>query len=229
MEVRHALRVRRHVTLAADYRIATLTVIGSAADRPLLGRAVLEDLNAALAVAERNRALDVLVLRGTETGAFGTGPDLGEMAADPAAATAIAALGQRVAARLAGLGAITVAEIDGPCLGGALELALACDIRVAAGHAGTRLGFPQVGRGAIPCWGGTVRLPRLVGLNRAIDLFLNGCKLSAAQALRRRAGSTRLPAEHRPCGMRPARARNPSRRHETASARKLVRLAARTA
>jgi 3-hydroxyacyl-CoA dehydrogenase/enoyl-CoA hydratase/3-hydroxybutyryl-CoA epimerase len=171
-----------HVTLAADYRIATLTVIGSAAGRSLLGRAVLEDLDAALAVAERNLALEVLVLRGSEPGAFGTGPDLGELAADPAAAAAIAALGQRVAARLASLAAITVAEIDGPCLGGALELALACDVRMAAGHAGTRLGFPQVACGAIPCWGGTVRLPRLIGLRRALDLLLNGAKLSAAQA-----------------------------------------------
>src|SRR5947209_12051002 len=139
------------VTLKADYRIARLTVTGG------LDRAALEDLDAALGVAERHLGLEVLVLT-----TAGDGPDLGELAGDPAAAIAVAALGQRVANRIAGLHGITVADIDGPCLGGALELALACDVRVAAGHAGTRLGFPQVAIGAIPCWGVTVRLPRLV-------------------------------------------------------------------
>ena len=55
-------------------------------------------------------------------------------------------------------------------------------MRVAVGNATTRLGFPQVTAGAIPCWGGTVWLPRLVGLRRAMDLFLSGRKLGAAQA-----------------------------------------------
>jgi 3-hydroxyacyl-CoA dehydrogenase/enoyl-CoA hydratase/3-hydroxybutyryl-CoA epimerase len=159
------------VTLKADYRIARLAVTGG------LSRTTLEDLDAALAVAERHAALEVLVFT-----SWGDGPDLGEMAGDPAAATAIATLGQRVADRLAALPAITVADIDGPCLGGMLELALACDVRVAAGHARTRLGFPQVAAGAVPCWGATVRLPRLVGLTRALDLLLMGKKLSAAQA-----------------------------------------------
>jgi 3-hydroxyacyl-CoA dehydrogenase/enoyl-CoA hydratase/3-hydroxybutyryl-CoA epimerase len=172
------------VTLAADYRIATLTLTGGEADRPLIDRATLDDLDNALCLVERHRGLDVLVLRGGSKGAFGAGPDLGELSArpDPAAAAAIASLGQRIAARFAGLDAITVADIDGPCLGGALELALACDVRVAAGHAGTRLGFPQVTSGAVPCWGGTVRLPRLLGMAAALDLFLRGHKLSAAQA-----------------------------------------------
>ncbi|HEX4588673.1 MAG TPA: 3-hydroxyacyl-CoA dehydrogenase NAD-binding domain-containing protein [Gemmataceae bacterium] len=171
-----------HVSLATEYRIATLTISGAGVDRPLVSRSVLRDLDAALAVAERHQGIDVLVLRGDRPGAFSAGPDLAELAADPAAASAVAALGQQVAARLAGLDAITVAEIDGPCRGGALELALACDLRLAAGHAGTRLGFPQVACGATPCWGGTVRLPRLVGLARALDMFLKGTKLSAAQA-----------------------------------------------
>jgi 3-hydroxyacyl-CoA dehydrogenase/enoyl-CoA hydratase/3-hydroxybutyryl-CoA epimerase len=166
------------VTLKAAYRIARLTVTGG------LDRVALEDLDAALAIAERHPALDVLVL-----GARGDGPDLGELAGDPAAATAIAALGQQVANKLAGLRAITVADIDGPCLGGALELALACDVRVAAGHAATRLAFPQVAAGAIPCCGTALRLPRLVGMRRALDLLLSGRKLSAAQA--RKAGLVR--------------------------------------
>jgi 3-hydroxyacyl-CoA dehydrogenase/enoyl-CoA hydratase/3-hydroxybutyryl-CoA epimerase len=171
------------VSLAAEYRIATLTLRGGT-DSPPLCRATLNDLSAALCVIARNPALDVVILRGDAPGAFGVGPDLGEFATrpKPAEAAGLAALGQRVAARLAGLGAVTVADIDGPCLGAALELALACDVRVAVGNATTRLGFPQVTSGAIPCWGGAVRLPRLVGLRAAIDLLLSGRKLSASQA-----------------------------------------------
>src|SRR5207244_2964978 len=85
--------------------------------------------------------------------------------------------------RIAQLDPCTVAWIDGPCLGGALELALACDYRAAAGGARTRLGWPHVRAGGGPCWGGTGRLPWQVGLAAALDLLLNGGKLSAAQAL----------------------------------------------
>ncbi|HEY1379511.1 MAG TPA: hypothetical protein VGF55_22095, partial [Gemmataceae bacterium] len=92
-----------HATLAADYRIATLTVGGGDAEHPALTRAALDDLDAALAVVARHPAVDVLVLRGDRPGAFGAGPDLGELAAaSPAEAAAVAALGQRVADRLAG-------------------------------------------------------------------------------------------------------------------------------
>jgi 3-hydroxyacyl-CoA dehydrogenase/enoyl-CoA hydratase/3-hydroxybutyryl-CoA epimerase len=174
-----------HVRLAAEYRIATLTLDVIGQDHNRLTRAALIDLDDALRIAQGNPALDVLVLcSGKDTG-IGTGPDLGEFAEldSPTEAAALAALGQRVVRRLAALEAVTVGFLDGPCLGGALELALACDWRMAVGGPTTRLGFPLVRRGAVPCWGGTVRLPRLVGLAAALDLLLNGHKLSASQAL----------------------------------------------
>src|SRR5437764_7647661 len=147
--------------LEARYRIATLAL-----DLAGGARAALADLDAALAVVQARPGLDVLVLhpRGGCDGAE------------------VADLGQRVTRRLSRLDAVTVAFLDGPCLGAALELALACDYRVAVGSAATRLGFAQVRAGAAPCWGGTVRLPRLVGLRAALDLLLTGRKLSAAQA-----------------------------------------------
>src|SRR5262245_51910228 len=158
-----------HLRLASQYRIATLTI-----DAAVLSRAALADLSTALGLVERRPGLDVLIVRGLCTG------PAPEDRADPAE---VAALGQRVADRLAALDATTLAYIDGPCRGGALELALACDYRAAAGGPRTRLGFPGPRAGAVPCWGGTARLPRLVGLKRALDLFLSGRTLSAAQAL----------------------------------------------
>jgi 3-hydroxyacyl-CoA dehydrogenase/enoyl-CoA hydratase/3-hydroxybutyryl-CoA epimerase len=174
-----------HLRLATEYRIATLTLSGAGGERNVLGRAALADLDTALAIAQEHPALDVLVLRSDTAAGLGAGADLAEFAgrADPYEAAELARLGQRVAWRLAAMAPVTAAFIDGPCLNGALELALACDWRVAVGGPTTRLGFRHIMYGAIPCWGGTVALPRLVGLRSALDLFLTGRKLSAAQAL----------------------------------------------
>jgi 3-hydroxyacyl-CoA dehydrogenase/enoyl-CoA hydratase/3-hydroxybutyryl-CoA epimerase len=174
-----------HVRLTAEYCIATLTLAVAGRERNVLTRQVLDDLDTALRVVERQPALDVLVLRSGQASGFGVGADLAEFAGlhDPTEAADLARLGQRVACRLAALPAVTVAFIDGPCLDGALELALACDWRVAVGGPATRLGLRNLRHGAIPCWGGTVLLPRVVGLKAALDLFLSGNKLSAAQAL----------------------------------------------
>src|SRR5262245_48390343 len=76
----------------------------------------------------------------------------------------------------------TVAVIHGPCLGGGLEFALACRYRVARDDASTRLGLPEVMLGLIPGWGGTQRLPRVVGLRRALRLILQGETLTARKA-----------------------------------------------
>jgi 3-hydroxyacyl-CoA dehydrogenase / enoyl-CoA hydratase / 3-hydroxybutyryl-CoA epimerase len=86
--------------------------------------------------------------------------------------------------RLAGLPFHTVAAIHGACLGGGLELALACQRRVATEHASTKLGFPEVQLGLIPGLGGTQRLPRLIGVPDALDLILTGKQLDARKAWR---------------------------------------------
>jgi 3-hydroxyacyl-CoA dehydrogenase/enoyl-CoA hydratase/3-hydroxybutyryl-CoA epimerase len=77
----------------------------------------------------------------------------------------------------------TIAVIHGPCLGGGLEFALACRYRVARDDAQTRIGLPEVQLGLIPGWGGTQRLPRVVGLRQALRMILEGATLSAAKAL----------------------------------------------
>jgi 3-hydroxyacyl-CoA dehydrogenase/enoyl-CoA hydratase/3-hydroxybutyryl-CoA epimerase len=90
---------------------------------------------------------------------------------------------QAVLDELAWLPCTTVAAINGPALGGGLELALACDYRVASQSPGVSLGQPEVNLGLVPAGGGTQRLPRLIGLEAALDLILTGRRLNARRAL----------------------------------------------
>jgi 3-hydroxyacyl-CoA dehydrogenase/enoyl-CoA hydratase/3-hydroxybutyryl-CoA epimerase len=92
--------------------------------------------------------------------------------------------GQRVLSRLATVRVPTVAAIHGPCLGGGLELALACTSRVASQDAKTKLGLPEVQLGILPGLGGTQRLPRLIGTPAALDMMLTGRQVDARRALR---------------------------------------------
>jgi 3-hydroxyacyl-CoA dehydrogenase / enoyl-CoA hydratase / 3-hydroxybutyryl-CoA epimerase len=90
--------------------------------------------------------------------------------------------GQLVFARLAALKISTLALIKGFCLGGGLELALACHYRIAIDDVKTRLGLPEIKLGIHPGWGGTIRLPRLLGAFRALELILTGRSVSAQEA-----------------------------------------------
>ena len=92
--------------------------------------------------------------------------------------------GQSLFQRISQLPMPTVAAINGDCLGGGLELALACSMRVAADSASISIGLPEVKLGILPGWGGTVRLPRLIGLSRALPLILAGKALPPKKALR---------------------------------------------
>ena len=77
-----------------------------------------------------------------------------------------------------------MAVINGTCLGGGLELALACDMRVATDAPHTRLGFPEVKLGLLPGWGGTVRLPRLIGVGPAVEFIAAGEPVAGVAAAR---------------------------------------------
>ncbi|MFB6069637.1 MAG: enoyl-CoA hydratase/isomerase family protein [Halanaeroarchaeum sp.] len=89
--------------------------------------------------------------------------------------------GQLLMERIANLDVVTVAGIDGYALGGGLELALACDVRLATSD--STLGFPEVDLGLIPGWGGTQRLPRVVGKSRARDMLVTGRHVDGEEAL----------------------------------------------
>ena len=90
--------------------------------------------------------------------------------------------GHRTFARIARLPVATVAAIQGVCVGGGLELTLACDWRVACNDSATKLGLPEVQIGILPAWGGSVRLPRLVGLPKALEIILTGKQLAGVPA-----------------------------------------------
>ncbi len=101
---------------------------------------------------------------------------------DLASAPAIVQRGHELFSRIAGLRVPVVASINGLALGGGLELALACDLRIAGESA--KLGAPEVNYGLMPAYGGTQRLPRLVGVAKAKELIFTGAMINAAEALK---------------------------------------------
>ncbi len=114
---------------------------------------------------------------------FSAGADLNEIAAlTGAEAFRFAQMGQRLMTAIANFPTPTIAVIQGYCMGGGLDLALACDQRIASAHA--LFGHCGAALGLITGWGGTQRLPRLVGKGRALQMFLVAEKLRAPQALR---------------------------------------------
>lgn len=95
-----------------------------------------------------------------------------------------AEIGHAIFGKIAALPYPTCAVIDGVCLGGGLELSLACTYRIARNTAATKIGLPEVQLGIIPGWGGTQRLPRLIGIQKALDLILTGKRIDAKRAYR---------------------------------------------
>lgn len=151
----------------------------------LVTRPLLLELAAALETigATPVGAVRAVVLSGSGDRAFSAGSDVGEFEAQRGPeGRERHALESGVATSLAGLPMPTIAAIEGNALGGGLELALCCDIRVASERA--RLGLPEVRLAVTPGAGGTQRLPRIVGSARARELILTGRVLSAAEAER---------------------------------------------
>ncbi len=155
-------------------------------DRPdklnALNRQTLEALDAAFAAAGEDPAVRTLVLTGSGGKAFVAGADIAEMNALTAIeGREFSLLGQRLMRRIERLPKPVVAMVNGYALGGGLELAMACHLRVAADSA--RLGQPEVNLGLIPGFGGTQRLLRLAGRAATFELCLLGAPIDAARAL----------------------------------------------
>jgi enoyl-CoA hydratase len=160
--------------------IAIITI-----DRPdalnALNADLLFELSEAVALAEADYNVKALILTGTGR-AFVAGADIGNLQklSDAFSGREASLAGQELMNSVAALPFPTIAAINGFALGGGLELALACDIRVASKTA--RLGLPEVGLGLLPGYGGTQRLPRLIGQGRALELILTGRHVSADEA-----------------------------------------------
>jgi enoyl-CoA hydratase len=170
-----------HLSIAVDGHVAIVTIEREDALNALNAELLLE-LATAFDLIEGDADVRALVITGAGR-AFVAGADLQAFAdvRDGFAGREAALTGQDVMNTLAALPIPTVAAINGFALGGGLELALACDLRVAAGSA--KLGLPEVTRGLIPGYGGTQRLQRLIGLARATDLVLTGRMVGADEAL----------------------------------------------
>lgn len=146
-----------------------------------LGPPIIDGLAAALDDADRRGDARTMILTSAITGFFAAGADIKHMAGIDA--ESFTAYGDRLRAvldRLAGSARITIAAVEGLALGGGLELAMACTMRVAG--AGARFGLPEVQLGLIPGAGGTQRLPRLVGRGRAIDIMCTARQVPAPEA-----------------------------------------------
>jgi len=152
----------------------------------LLTLATMDEFELRLEEVARRRDAKALLIESGKPGSFIAGADLRAFAelADVAAAEAASRRGQSVFARLEALPMATVALIHGACVGGGLELALACRHRVASDDPATKLGLPEVQLGILPGFGGTQRLPAVVGLVASLPLLLTGRRLAARAARR---------------------------------------------
>jgi len=162
--------------------IATITV-----NRPdklnALNGEVIAELGAAAKAVTQDKAVQGAILTGAGSKAFVAGADIAELAQmAPGAARARSEEGQAVFDRFEHLGKPVIAAVNGFALGGGLELAMACHLRVAA--EGAKFGQPEVKLGLCPGYGGSVRLPRLVGRGRALELLLTGGMIDATEAHR---------------------------------------------
>lgn len=169
------LRVEREGAVA-------VLVIDRPEKRNALNAQVRRDLVSAIAELEMDDSVRVVVLTGAGDKAFVAGADIGEFAERTPLEQRESMTVTRAFEAVAGCAKPTIAMINGFALGGGCELALACDIRVAAD--GARLGQPEVNLGIIPGGGGTQRLPRAVGMGQAMRLVLSGDLIDADEALR---------------------------------------------
>ncbi|KAI0050186.1 ClpP/crotonase [Auriscalpium vulgare] len=144
---------------------------------------LLKELTECLDAVRFDNSTRVLILQSSTPGSFCAGADLAERRTMSQTQVSKFLVDLRSAlSKLESLPVPTIAAMDGPALGGGLELALACDLRV-AGHNVTKLGLPETKLGIIPGAGGTQRATRLLGLSKAKDLIFTGRALSAQQAL----------------------------------------------
>jgi enoyl-CoA hydratase len=161
----------------------TFVSVNRADKRNALDAATIEDLDAVFAALGGDPALRGVVLTGAGERAFAAGADIGELERlPPAGARGFSERGRRLFDRIEWLGKPVVAAVNGYALGGGCEMALACHVRIASDNA--VFGLPEVKLGLICGYGGTQRLPRLVGKGRALELLLTGERIDATEALR---------------------------------------------
>jgi enoyl-CoA hydratase/carnithine racemase len=168
------------VKYEADGPVATITVDHPPANA--LSNQVLAEIGEALDQAEADAAVRCIIFTGAGDRFFIAGADISEFLKTPDDQVGDrTGKGQEITLRMERMGKIVIMAINGFCLGGGCELAMAADIRIAADTA--QLGQPEIKLGIIPGFGGTQRFPRLVGRSRAIELLFSGDNIDAGTAL----------------------------------------------
>src|SRR2546426_3596967 len=169
-----------------DHGICLLTF-----DRPESGANIFDattmaDLDQQLDAIEQDESLEGVVILSAKKSIFIAGADLKTLLrqAQTGEMRAFIAEGQRIFNRLAALKIPSCAAIHGACAGGGYEITLACDWRVASDDPATRIGLPETTLGLVPAWGGSTRLPRLIGAERAAEVILKGKLHSVQEALK---------------------------------------------
>jgi 3-hydroxyacyl-CoA dehydrogenase/enoyl-CoA hydratase/3-hydroxybutyryl-CoA epimerase len=165
-------------------RLATLTFDLPDKKVNVFGRPALAELERVLDEVAARRDIGCLILLSGKESGFIAGADVDEIArvTDPIAAEAGSRVGHRLFSAWEALPFPTLAAIRGAALGGGTEIALASTWRVASDRGDTRIGLPEVRLGIVPAWGGSTRLPRLIGIAAALDLILTGKTVSGRQA-----------------------------------------------
>lgn len=176
---------------------ATITFDREESSANLFDRATLEELDRALTQVRADPAVKGLLLRSAKPAIFLAGADLKMLSsAQGGELQSLIELGQNIFNKLAALPFPTVAAIHGACVGGGLEMSLACDWRVASDSQKTKIGLPETQLGILPAWGGSTRLPALIGLPAALPLILQGKLLPAKAAERKGIVDAVVPREH---------------------------------
>ncbi len=172
-----------NVKVSIEERVATITIDHPPANA--FNRATLDELAAAFDECLANDLVKVMIITGAGQFAFAAGMDLKEaagLAQDIEAARAMMAKGQALFDKIECSTKPVIAAINAVALGGGMELAMACHMRILADRA--RIGQSESNIGLIPGWGGTQRLPRLVGPSKALELILTGDMINAQEAFR---------------------------------------------
>jgi 3-hydroxyacyl-CoA dehydrogenase len=178
------LRFNHWKTSEGDDGVVTLTLDRADSGVNAISRAVLDELDQIVERLAIDKPAGVIIHSAKPSG-FAVGADIKAFVEYARHDTVLENIehGQRVYESLARLSCPTVAAVHGACLGGGTELILACRQRIAADDDKTRIGLPEVMLGIHPGWGGTARLPRLIGATEALPLMLTGKSLSARRAL----------------------------------------------
>jgi enoyl-CoA hydratase len=168
--------------LLTDREFYSIVTLNRPAQLNCLTAGMVDELSVIIKSLHDNISLCTLIITGRD-GVFSVGADLNEVSAlDATTAYEFSRRGQSLLSHLKGAAPIVIAAIDGFCLGGGLDIALSCDLRYATPRSSFQ--HPGVKRGIITGWGGTQRLPRLVGVGAARRLLVSGDAIGSDEALR---------------------------------------------